>query len=93
VTYRALAGIICLCIGAALLIAANRCFYAILAEVNKLRSDDDRISNWEVRIEMNQILISHADSYPDSPKRREMWAFALMAFLFINAGLAVLILH
>ena len=39
-----------------------------------------------------QILRLHADLYPDSPKRKQMWAFALTGFVFLFGGFVVAVI-
>jgi hypothetical protein len=66
--------------------------YAILGEVNGRRSKEDQISMFWISQKLFQILRLHADLYPDSPKRKQMWAFALTGFVFLFGGFVVAVI-
>ncbi len=77
-----------------LIIMANMWSYAILGEVNGRRSKEDQIGMFWISLKMGQILRLHAQLYPDSPKRKQMWAFAFTGFAFLFGGaLAFVVLN
>jgi hypothetical protein len=68
------------------IIAANMWCFTILSEVNGKQSEKDRISLWELRGKLYHVLRVHAELYPHSPKRRQMWALVAMGAVFLFGG-------
>jgi len=69
-----------------LIIAANVWCFMILGEVNGRRPEQDQISIWQLRWRLYQVLRLHSELYPDSPKRKQMWALVLLGALFLFGG-------
>jgi hypothetical protein len=82
----------CLFVGVVLLIAHERSFNTILAEVNKLLPEEEKIKYWQVHKRAVSMLILHSEFYPNSPKRKQMWGFILVGFPLVALGLAALTL-
>ena len=83
---------VCLFVGVVLLIAYERSFDTILAEVNRLLPDEEKIKYWQVHKRTLSVLNLHSEFYPNSPKRKQMWGFVLAGFPLVALGLAALTL-
>ena len=67
-----------------LVAAANERFHSMTDEVNQHLAKNARIraTRWNVY----HILGLHAEMYPNSPKRWQMWTLALTGFAFLFGG-------
>jgi hypothetical protein len=59
--------------------AANVRFYSMAKEVNQRLPKGAQINVWGWRHEREDVLRLHAEMYPESPKRWQMWALILSA--------------
>jgi hypothetical protein len=57
-----------------------------LGEVNGRRPEKDQINIWELRGRLYQVLRLHAELYPNSPKRRQMWVLITLGAAFLFGG-------
>ena len=68
-----------------LVIASNVWLNSILEEVNRKLPKEARVefvSRWK----MHKVLRLHSEIYPESPRRRQMWALALTGFALMFGG-------
>jgi hypothetical protein len=69
----------------ALVIASNIWLDRMLEEVNQRLPREEEIE-FVGRWNMYKVLSLHSEMYPDSPKRRQMWALCLLAAAFGFGG-------
>jgi hypothetical protein len=72
-----------------LIIAANMWCFTILGEVNGRRLEKDQIGIWELRWRLYQVLRLHAELFPESPKRMQMWMMVAVGAVFLFGGFFV----
>jgi hypothetical protein len=75
----ALSLVLCFSVAVSLVIAANVWVASMCKEVNQRLPRNAQIDFWD-RWKMYEILNLHAQMYPDSPKRWQMWTLALSGF-------------
>lgn len=68
------------------MIAANVRIYSMLEDVNRRLPKEAQISELWNRWNMYKILGLHAQMYPRSPKRWQMWALSLSGFALVLGG-------
>jgi hypothetical protein len=73
-------------VGITLVITANIWIYSMLEEVNRRLSKEAQISELWIRWNMYKILGLHAEMYPKSPKRWQMWTLSLSGFALMFGG-------
>jgi hypothetical protein len=66
-------------------VAANVWFYSMANEVNKRLPKNAQI-DVGMRHNMYEVLRMHAEMYPESPKRWQMWTIALTGFALMFGG-------
>ena len=66
--------------------AANVRFYSMAKEVNQRLPKDAQINVWGWQHEREDVLRLHAEMYPESPKRWQMWTLMLSACVFGFGG-------
>jgi hypothetical protein len=71
-----------------LIMAANMRIYSIWDEVNRQLPKESQIDMFGLtsRSHMWEILSLHAEMYPESSKRRQMWVLVLLGFVFLFGG-------
>jgi hypothetical protein len=67
-------------------IAANMRIHSMCREVNLRLANDRQISLSGTRWKMYEVLRLHAEMYPESPKRWQMWTLAALAAVFLFGG-------
>jgi hypothetical protein len=77
--------VVCFLIAVSLVIAANLRINSMCEDVNPRLPMNAQISVWD-RSKMYELLRLHAEMYPDSPKRWQMWTLALTGFAFGFGG-------
>jgi hypothetical protein len=78
--------ILCFLVATALVIAANVWIYSMLEEVNRRLPKTAQIEMSGLRWKMYEVLRLHAEMYPESPKRWQMWTMALSGFALMFGG-------
>jgi hypothetical protein len=68
--------------------AANMRIYSIWEEVNRQLPKEAQIDMFGLtsRWHMWKVLSLHAEMYPESPKRRQMWVLIGLGFVFLFGG-------
>lgn len=77
--------ILCFLIAISLVLAANIRIHSMCDDVNQRLPTNAQISVWD-RSKMYELLRIHAEMYPKSPKRWQMWTLALTGFAFLFGG-------
>jgi hypothetical protein len=69
-------------------IAANMRFYSMSEEVNRRLPEKAKINlfGFGASWKMDEVLRLHAEMYPESPKRRQMWTLAVLGAVFLFGG-------
>ena len=65
--------------------AANKKIWSMTDEVNRQIPKDAQIDVWD-RTKFFNILDLHAEMYPASPKRRQVWTLILFGSIFLFGG-------
>jgi hypothetical protein len=82
----ALSLVLCFLIAVSFVIAANLRILSMCEDVNQRLPTNAQISVWD-RSRMYELLRLHAEMYPESPKRWQMWTLALTGFAFLFGSL------
>lgn len=72
-------------VAVSLVIAANIRIHSMCGDVNQRLPKNAQISLWD-RSKMYEVLRLHAQMYPGSPKRWQMWTLAVTGFAFLFGG-------
>ncbi len=79
---------LCFLAAMSFVIAANMRIYSMSEEVNRRLPEKAKINlfgfgaNWK----MYEVLRLHAEMYPESPKRGQMWALVVLGAVFLFGG-------
>ena len=76
----------CFLAAVTLVIASNIWLYWMLEEVNRRLPKDAQIDGLTIRWKMYKVLRLHAEMYPKSPRRWQMWALPLTGFALMFGG-------
>ena len=71
--------------GLSLLMTANARVHSMWKEVNPRLPKDKRIDIWS-RSESSEVIRMHAEMYPESPLRRQMWILTISGFAVLFGG-------
>jgi hypothetical protein len=88
ISASALTFVLCFLVAMCLVIAANIRVFSIYEELNQRLPRNAQFSmiGFGARWKFFDVLRLHAEMFPDSPKRRQMWTLALTGFAFAFGG-------
>jgi hypothetical protein len=69
-----------------LVISANRWFYRMAEEVNRLLPKEAQLDVIGTRWNTYRVLGLHGQIYPESPKRRQFWILCISGFALFFGG-------
>ena|SRR5215469_1391914 len=69
-----------------LIIVANVLCFTMLAEVNERRPEKEQISGWQLRWRLYEVMRLHAELYPKSLRRKQLWALIVVGGIFLFGG-------